>query len=182
MEIWGRATFRWRGRARNRQVELFLPGFKFSVASVVQQNLSGFWAWLKRNRHFVSWNVCKSLFRLKLSFPNLLQVWAKQRVPRYLEFVWKIYVIPKMRGGSAGTTMLYLFYLFYLFISGLSLTTAWSGSKMRGASVGTTPGLEHYAIIQTASKISQVYCALTEKRNISQSDSKLPICWAIKFS
>ena len=55
MEIWGRATFRWRGRARNRQVVFFfadsskkLSGFKFSVA-VVQQKYSVFWAWMKRN-------------------------------------------------------------------------------------------------------------------------------------
>ena len=78
---------------------------------------------------------------------------------------------PKMRAGSGGATMLYLFYLFYLFIPGLSLTPASSGFKMRGASVGTTLGLEHYVIIQTASEISQVSCVLTEKGIVSQSDS-----------
>ena len=41
---------------------------------------------------------------------------------------------------------------------------------MRGGSVGTTPGLGPSAIIQTALKISQVSCVLTEKRNMLQSD------------
>ena len=201
MEIWGRTTFRWRGRARNREVELF-----FATYSKNGQVSNFHWQWFNRNCQVFEhgWKGSSSFWILKcmqssFSFetflpkpiPVLSQIttWSASNMRGI--FLTKIYYLlemfffsiqPQDAWRKRRNHYVLSFYLFYLFIPGLSRTTASSGSKMRGASVGTTPGLEHYVIIQTASEISQVSCVLTEKRNISQSDPKHPICWAIKFS
>ena len=144
MEIWRRTTFCWRGRARNRQVDLFFATYSKSSGGtflcqlfekiVRFQIFSGsgstkivmFLSLVeKEHRHFVSWNVCKSLsFETFFSKPipglNQTTAWSASKMRGIF---WQIYIIifiiwiyilrwkcsfksnPKMRRGSTGTTI-----------------------------------------------------------------------------